>query len=126
MSPSEKIRQAESEVPHFDPTALVLSEAPDPPDLDLDRYTELYNTLQTGQQKCTLAQDYAAWDETRVLLDMVRATAKDDFIPGPAVEKIKRMAIKPPRKWMLCSTCGGSGEGDIEYCRIYLGHGYRM
>jgi len=126
MSPSERIRQAESEVPHFDPTALVLSDAPELPDPDLDRYAELYNALKTGQQKCTLAQDYAAWDETRALLDIVKATAKDDFIPGPAVERLKRIGIKPPRKWMLCAKCGGTGEGDIGYCLPCSGHGYQI
>ena len=126
MSPSERIRQAESEVPRFDPTALVLSEAPELPDPDLDRYVELYNTVKTGQQKCTLAQDYAAWEDTKVLLDMVRAAAKDEFIPGPAVERLKRIGIKPPKKWMLCSTCGGSGDGDIGYCRNCSGHGYQL
>jgi len=126
MSPIERIRQAESEVPHFDPTALVLSDAPELPDPDLDRYVELYNTVKTGQQKCTLAQDYAAWCETKELLEIVKATAKEDFIPGPAVERLKRIGIKPPRKWMLCAKCGGSGEGDIGYCLSCSGHGYQI
>ena len=122
----KRIREAEAATPHIDVNAVVLAEAPEPPDLDLDRYAELYNELKKTDQRCSLAQDYAVWINTLSLVNQIKSLAQAEFLPGPAVERLKTVGIRPPRKWMLCQTCGGSGDGDIGYCRLCSGHGYRI
>ena len=125
----ERIAKAESLVAHIKPEILdVLIDVSEESDPDLDRYTELYNLLPLSDQKCSLVQDYAAWEASESLIAQARHVVASvvQYEYGPAVERLMRLGIPSPRRWFICPRCEGKGNGDIGYCHRCSGKGYMI
>jgi len=121
-------RIAEAEAKQADHAVEVLSvreaDRKPQPDPDYSRFHEIQQTIAEPLRP-KLVQDYLDYCET---IDTIKAM-KNGLVarhrPGPVLERLTRMGVRPPRNWQICPACEGNGQGDIGYCRFCTGHGYR-
>ena len=121
------IQQAEAASPQTGLEIEVLKPASPPADLQEAAYQQLRRSLG-GSRRAMLDQDYEVWKSLHMNLKELIATSTSQAAmrESPLVQRLETMRLRPPTGWRICSKCGGSGDGEIGYCRGCKGCGYTI
>ena len=122
----QRIAEAEASQPMVAVQVLSMRDAiqKSRPDPDYSRFQEIYQAIGE-ESRPTLVQDYLVYCETIDTIKAMRSCLIARYRPGPVLERLQRIGVRPPRNWHICHVCEGNGLGEIGYCRTCSGHGYR-
>lgn len=120
----DRIRQAEAASPHVEYTAQVIRPASDTPCPHEERYRFIRSHV-VGARRARLDQDYAIWTSVREHVGSIQSILAQFATVSPFKRRLS-LLMRPPAGWRVCSTCNGSGDGDIGYCRQCGGDGYTV
>lgn len=118
----QQILDAEAATPHVEYSATVIKPPPAPVDANAENLRVIWRIL-SGTRRAKLEQDYKIWQATLEHLEAIKSIVAQ-FPEKSPLKKRLSYTPRPPSMWSICSTCNGSGDGDIGYCRICGGDGY--